>query len=58
MTRNLLALILELQALEGFENFSLAGGSNLAARFQHRNSVDLDLFSSEVVGVKGWQVIE
>jgi len=40
MTKSLLALIFELQALKPLKDFSLAGGTNLAIRFKHRESID------------------
>jgi len=58
MTKDLLALIRELQILEPLGHFALAGGSNLAMRFNHRKSVDIDLFTNRVIGIKGWQDIE
>jgi hypothetical protein len=58
MTKDLLALIRELQILEPLGHFALAGGSNLAIRFNHRKSVDIDLFTNRVIGIKGWQDIE
>jgi len=58
MTKDLLALIYELQILEPLEHFALAGGSNLAIRFNHRKSVDIDLFTNRIIGIKGWQDIE
>ena len=42
-----LNLIRELQEIEGLENFHLVGGTSLALQLGHRNSVDIDLFSTE-----------
>ncbi len=36
----------------------MAGGTNLAIRFGHRESQDIDLFSSEIVGIKHLEQIE
>jgi len=36
-----------LMAFESLKNFSLVGGTNLALRFGHRLSVDIDLFSNQ-----------
>ena len=58
MTKSLLTLIHELQALETLKDFSLAGGTNLAIRFNHRNSIDIDLFTHRLIGINGWKVIQ
>jgi hypothetical protein len=58
MTKDLLALIRELQTMEPLDHFALAGGSNLSFRFNHRKSVDIDLFTNRIVGVEGWELIE
>jgi len=42
-----LSLLKELMALPELDNFSLVGGTALALRYGHRNSVDLDLFYHE-----------
>lgn len=54
----LLQTIKELQSLPSLSQFALAGGTNLAFRFNHRESQDIDLFCSEVVGVKHLESIE
>lgn len=58
MTKDLLELIRELQTMEALEHFALAGGSNLSLRFNHRKSVDIDLFTNRITGVEGWKLIE
>lgn len=58
MTETLLTLIRELQAVEQLHLFSLAGGTNLAIRFNHRKSIDIDLFTNTIVGTQGWKNIE
>jgi hypothetical protein len=58
MTKSLLTLIHELQALETLKGFSLAGGTNLAIRFKHRNSIDIDLFTPHLIGIDGWNAIQ
>ncbi|MFD2035434.1 nucleotidyl transferase AbiEii/AbiGii toxin family protein [Belliella marina] len=54
----LLNTIKELQSLQSLEKFSLAGGTNLALRFNHRESVDIDLFCTEIIGFKGFKSIQ
>lgn len=54
----LLNTIIELQALPSLSRFALAGGTNLALRFNHRISEDIDLFSTTIVGIKGFESIE
>lgn len=51
-------LIKELQALKALQNFALAGGTNLAYRYGHRKSIDIDLFCSENIGREGFYKIE
>ncbi len=41
------SLLKELMDLQALQDFSLVGGTALALRFGHRNSVDLDLFYHE-----------
>jgi hypothetical protein len=50
--------IKELQALPCLSNFALAGGTNLAYKFNHRESIDIDLFYNEIIGIKGFEQIE
>lgn len=50
--------ILKLQQLKSLSKFSLAGGTNLALRYDHRISVDIDLFCEEIIGIKGFQEIK
>ncbi len=54
----LYSLIRELQNLASLKTCSLAGGTNLALRFNHRKSVDIDLFSNTVIGIKGFEEIQ
>ncbi|RPE09383.1 hypothetical protein EGT74_20530 [Chitinophaga lutea] len=58
LTQKLVDTILELQALQSLDSFALAGGTNLALRFNHRRSVDIDLFSNMVVGLEGLALIK
>lgn len=54
----LLLTIKELQSLPSLSQFALAGGTNLAFRFNHRASQDIDLFCPEILGVKHLESIE
>lgn len=47
----------ELQSLSSLSNFPLAGGTNLALRYNHRKSIDIDLICNKIIGKKGLQVI-
>ena len=38
-------LIQQLQALSGLKEFYLVGGTSLALQLNHRNSIDIDLFT-------------
>jgi hypothetical protein len=58
VTPVLLQTIKQLQALASLSQFALAGGTNLALRFNHRQSQDIDLFCPEIVGVKHFETIE
>lgn len=54
----LISTIKELQQLPSLSQFALAGGTNLAVRFGHRESQDIDLFCPEIVGIKHLEQIE
>lgn len=54
----LLKTIEELQSLRSLRNFALAGGTNLALRYNHRESIDIDLFCSEIIGYEGFGRIQ
>jgi len=58
VTPVLLETIKQLQALSSLSQFALAGGTNLAFRFNHRESQDIDLFCPIIVGVKHFEAIE
>lgn len=49
--------IQELQRFSSLENFALGGGTNLALRYNHRRSVDIDLFCTETIGISGFDNI-
>jgi predicted nucleotidyltransferase component of viral defense system len=51
-------LIIELQTLVSLRSFSLAGGTCLALRFNHRKSVDIDLFSNSIIGLNGFKKVK
>ncbi|MBI2967286.1 MAG: nucleotidyl transferase AbiEii/AbiGii toxin family protein [Bacteroidetes bacterium] len=46
---HILKLVREIQAIKGFENFRLVGGSALALQLKHRVSVDVALFSEKTI---------
>jgi len=54
----LLQTIKQLQSLPSLSQFALAGGTNLAFRFNHRHSQDIDLFCPKIVGIKHFETIE
>lgn len=54
----LVKTIKELQNLPSLSDFALAGGTNLAVRYNHRKSIDIDLFCNVIIGVKGFKKIE
>tara|TARA_R110000868_G_scaffold136272_1_gene349170 strand:- start:460 stop:1206 length:747 start_codon:yes stop_codon:yes gene_type:complete len=54
----LLQTIKELQQLPSLNTFALAGGTNLALRYNHRISEDIDLFSTNIIGIEGFEKIE
>jgi hypothetical protein len=57
MTEAMLELIRDLQTMKVLLPFSLAGGTNLTVRFNHRRSDDIDLFADTIIGIKGWEEI-
>lgn len=54
----LLDTIYELQNLPSFEKSALGGGTNLAIRYAHRISTDIDIFFPDIIGRAGFQGIE
>lgn len=58
VTPVLLQTTKQLQSLPSLAQFALAGGTNLAFRFNHRQSQDIDLFCPEIVGIKHFETIE
>jgi hypothetical protein len=57
VSKEVITLIKNLQTLQSLKAFALAGGTNLALRFQHRKSDDIDLFTDGVIGRKGYEKI-
>ena len=55
---SLIETILELQQLPSLSNSSLGGGTNLAIRYEHRISYDIDLFFPGIIGKQGYEVIK
>ena len=53
----IISTIKELQSLPSLFNFFLAGGTNLALRYNHRISNDIDLVSNIVIGKNGFEKI-
>ena len=45
-------IIIELMQEPILESFNLGGGTNLALKYNHRVSKDIDLFSNKVVGIE------
>ncbi len=57
LSDTLIQTIRELQELPSLDLFSLGGGTNLALRYYHRQSVDIDLFCPEIIGKSGYELI-
>lgn len=53
---HLLQAIKDIQKLSSFKQAALGGGTNLALRYGHRTSVDIDLFFDGIIGKKGFNV--
>ncbi|WP_421943343.1 nucleotidyl transferase AbiEii/AbiGii toxin family protein [Pedobacter sp.] len=58
VSAELLETIIELQSLTSLKEAYLGGGTNLAIRYNHRESVDIDLFFSGIIGRGGYKAIE
>lgn len=54
----LTATILELQQLPTLLHSTLGGGTNLAIRYNHRKSYDIDLFFPNIIGKQGYEAIK
>ncbi len=51
-------VIQKLQSLSTLSMAYLAGGTNLALRFNHRRSIDIDLFVQDIIGKVGYLAIQ
>jgi hypothetical protein len=51
---SLLTTILELQKIPALSYSSLSDGTNLAIRYGHRVSYDIDLFFPDIIGKNGY----
>ncbi|MBU2946598.1 nucleotidyl transferase AbiEii/AbiGii toxin family protein [Zobellia uliginosa] len=58
VSKELLTTIQELLSLPSLSKFALGGGTNLAYRYNHRKSIDIDLFSNEIIGKEGYSNVE
>ncbi|MES2278257.1 MAG: nucleotidyl transferase AbiEii/AbiGii toxin family protein [Bacteroidota bacterium] len=54
---SLLETILQLQQLPQLSASSLGGGTNLAVRYGHRISYDIDLFFPGIIGKQGYELV-
>jgi len=50
ISKPLMATLKELMQIESLDSFYLGGGTNLALKYNHRISLDIDLFSKTIVG--------
>lgn len=57
ISQGLLKTIHELQSFECFDGSALGGGTNLAIRYQHRISTDIDIFFPYIIGKAGYEKI-
>lgn len=58
VSEEIVTTIKNLQNLQSLSTFALGGGTNLAIRFKHRESHDIDLFTSEIIGKSGFTKIK
>lgn len=58
VSATLLDTIIELQNLSSLKKAVLGGGTNLAIRYNHRESIDIDFFFSGIIGKVGYKEIE
>jgi len=58
ISASLLNTIRELQSFESFNESALGGGTNLAIRYGHRISTDIDIFFPHIIGKNGYEQIK
>lgn len=58
ISTGLLKTIHELQSLESIKDAALGGGTNLAIRYGHRISTDIDFFFPHIIGKAGYEAIK
>lgn len=58
ISEDLLEAIKDLQRLPSLQHAVLGGGTSLALRYDHRESIDIDLFFDGIIGKKGYKAIE
>jgi hypothetical protein len=58
VSETLIDTILELQQLPSLLQSTLGGGTNLAIRYHHRKSYDVDLFFPNIIGKQGYEGIK
>ena len=58
VSTELIQTIKELQQLPSLNTALLGGGTNLAIRYGHRQSVDIDLFFSNIIGRDGYEQVK
>lgn len=52
VSTELYSLIKKIMTFPEFNDFHLGGGTNLAVKYNHRLSIDIDLFSTDIVGIE------
>ena len=57
INNDLYYFVQKIQKAPELNNFALTGGTNLAIRFDHRVSVDIDLFSNKLIGIERMESI-
>jgi UDP-N-acetylenolpyruvoylglucosamine reductase len=55
VSAELLEIIIELQRLSSLQKAVFGGGNNLVIRYDHRESIDIDLFFSGIIGKTGYK---
>lgn len=58
VSESLRQTIIELQAFASLQHAVLGGGTSLALRYNHRESIDIDLFFRDSIGRSGFDAIE